>query len=78
VPRFFFHVIDDTVSRDDEGLDLADVGEARLKALAGIRGMICGQVMDGRLFLHHRVDVEEEDGDTVLSLTFGDALIIEP
>jgi hypothetical protein len=39
VPRFFFHVFDDAVSRDDEGLDLRDVEAARLEALAGIRGM---------------------------------------
>jgi hypothetical protein len=78
VPRFFFHVIDDAVSQDDEGLDLPDLEAARAEALAGIREMICGQVNQGYLILHHRVDIEEENGGTVLSLTFGDALTIEP
>jgi hypothetical protein len=30
------------------------------------------------LVLHHRVDVEQEGGGTVLSLSFGDAFTIEP
>ena len=78
VPRFFFHVLDDAVSRDDEGLDLPDLEAARMEALAGMRGMICAQVMKGRLILNLRVDVQEDGGGTVLSLTFGDAVTIDP
>jgi hypothetical protein len=78
VPRFFFHVFDDLVARDDEGLDLADAEAARGAALAGARAMICDQVRNGRLTLHYWVEVEDEDGAPVLTLAFADAVTIEP
>ena len=77
MPRFFFHVIDDFVSRDDEGLDLADAGAARQAALAGARAMMCDQLAEGRLALHHRIEVRDETGEEVLNLPFADAVEIE-
>jgi hypothetical protein len=78
VPRFFFHVFDDAVLVDDEGIELADAEAARGTALAGARSMICDQVKAGRLTLHHRVEVEDEGGVPVWTLTFGEAVTIEP
>ena len=78
MPRFFFHIIDDLVINDDEGIELPDVEAARGTALTGARAMICEQVAKGRITLHHRVEVEDEDGGPVLTLTFGDAVTIEP
>lgn len=78
MPRFFFHVFDDAMTTDDEGLELADADAAREAALAGARAMICDQIKSGRLTLHHRVEVDDENGSTVLKLAFGDAVTIEP
>jgi hypothetical protein len=78
VPRFFFHIFDDAVSRDDEGLELADADAARRAGMAGIRAMICDQVKQGRLSLHHRIEVEEEGVGPLLTLAFADAVEIEP
>ncbi|MGA9581184.1 MAG: hypothetical protein WBR13_04335 [Allosphingosinicella sp.] len=77
MPRFFFHVFDEAVVRDDDGIELADVEAARAAALAGARGMMCDQLMHGRLSLHHRIEVEDERGGPVLTLTFDDAVRIE-
>ncbi|HEU0098972.1 MAG TPA: hypothetical protein VFQ67_09380 [Allosphingosinicella sp.] len=77
MPRFFFHVVDDVVIRDDEGIELSDAEAARSAALAGARAMICDQVKTGRIALHHRIDVEDEAGQPVLTMTFGDAVTIE-
>ncbi len=77
MPRFFFHVIDDVVVKDEDGLELADAQAARAAALAGARAMMCDQIMRGRLSLHHRIEVEDERGSPVLALTFGDAVQIE-
>jgi hypothetical protein len=77
VPRFFFHVFDDAEMLDDEGLELADAEAARGAALAGARSMICDQIKNGRLILHHRVEVEDAAGAPVLRLAFGDAIQIE-
>ncbi|HEX8064843.1 MAG TPA: hypothetical protein VF535_16720 [Allosphingosinicella sp.] len=77
VPRFFFHVFDDVVIHDDDGLELADAEAARRAALAGARSLICDQVKEGRLKLHHRIEVEDEAGVEILALRFGDAIEIE-
>lgn len=76
MPRFFFHVYDDVVVRDDEGLVLPDRDAARAAALSGARAMICDQVRSGRVYLAHRIEVEDETGAQVLVLPFGDAIEI--
>jgi hypothetical protein len=77
VPRYFFHVYDDLDLRDEEGIELADVESARAAALAGARAMMCDQVMKGRLSLDHRIEIETETGEPVLTLPFGEAVKIE-
>jgi hypothetical protein len=78
VPRYFFDIFDHAVSLDDEGIELADAEAARQAALAGARSMMCDELAQGRLTLHHRIEVRDEAGDELLSLTFGDAVTIEP
>ena len=77
MPRYFFHIYDDDVLFDDEGMELAGVEAAREQALAGVRDMMCEQMRSGRLSLRHRVEVEDERGENVLTLSFGDAVGIE-
>ena len=78
MPRFFFHLYDDIVARDEEGVELADIEAARRTAMFGVRAMICDQVTKGHLHLDHRLEVEDEDGKRVFDLQFGDAIEIEP
>jgi hypothetical protein len=78
MPRFYFHVYDEAVARDDEGLELADAEAARQTALAGARAMICDEVKAGCLKLHHRIEVEDAGGAPVLAISFGEAFRIEP
>jgi hypothetical protein len=77
VPRYFFHVYDDLILRDEEGIELADAQGAHAAALAGARAMMCDQLTKGRLSLHHRIEVEDEWGAAILILPFGDAIRIE-
>jgi hypothetical protein len=77
LPRFYFHVFDDAVLLDDEGMELADSDAACREAVAGIRAMICDQVAKGRLPLSHRVEVADEAGRAVFNMTFGEAIRIE-
>lgn len=74
MPRFFFHVFDDVVARDDEGIELADSQAAREAALAGARELICEQVRRGRVCLQHRIVVEDEAGAAVAAIAFADAV----
>ena len=77
MPRYYFHIYDDAFFRDDDGMDFADAPAARAAALAGARAMICDQVEKGRLNLHYRIEVECEEGNSILTLLFGDAIEIE-
>ena len=77
MPRFFFHIFDDAVIHDDEGIELADAEAARSTALAGARSLMCDELAQGRLSLHHWIEVRDEKGDEVLNLAFGDAVRIE-
>jgi hypothetical protein len=77
VARFFFHIYDEAVIRDEDGIELADCEAARAAALAGARSMMCDQLSRGWLSLHHRIEVEEEGGRIVLILPFADAIVIE-
>jgi hypothetical protein len=77
VPRYFFHIYDDVIVEDDEGMELADVAAARREATAGIREMMCDQVRNGRLVLHHRIEVKDAAGDAVFTIVFADAVTIQ-
>lgn len=77
MPRYFFHVYDDLIIRDQDGIDFADAEAACAAALAGAREMMCDQLMKGRLSLYHCIEVEDEGGKTILTLPFGEAVRIE-
>ncbi|MGE5723459.1 MAG: DUF6894 family protein [Sphingomonadales bacterium] len=77
MPRYFFHVVDDMITRDGEGQECADVAEAWAYALRSARSLICEQVRRGRISLRHRIDVSDEAGNPAFSLSFGDAVAIE-
>ena len=77
MPRFYFHLYNGVVAEDDEGLELFDAAAAREKALDSARAMVCESVKQGHLNLEHRIEVTDERGDSVLSVTFRDAFTVE-
>ncbi len=77
MPRYFFNVYDDIIAEDEEGRELPNHAAARLEALRGARGLIAEQVMHGYLVLSHWIDVVDEQGEMVLTITFGDAVDIK-
>jgi hypothetical protein len=77
MPLFFFHLYDDAVALDEEGIELPDRGAAERTAVASARALICEQVRTGSVTLHHRIEVVDEAGSPVACVTFGDAVKIE-
>jgi hypothetical protein len=77
MPTFFFHVYDDHVCHDDDGLELPDVGAAHREAERSARSLACEQITKGRLNLRHRIEVEDEHRRLVLTLPFKNAFIVE-
>jgi hypothetical protein len=76
VPRYFFHVYDDVVAHDEEGIELPNIAAARLNALVGARSLISEQVKHGYFEQSHWVDVVDEQGEAVLTVTFREAVDI--
>ena len=74
MPRYFFHVFDDEVAIDEEGLALPDPAAARDEAVKGARALACDEVSQGHLHLDHRVEVEDENGTSVHTIFFRDAI----
>ena len=78
MPLFYFHLINDMDVPDHEGEDLPDLAAAQAFALRQARAMIAAMVSDeGRLVLHHRIDIEDEQHSLVGTIAFRDALTIE-
>jgi hypothetical protein len=79
MPRYFMHLKDSIdVLLDPEGLEMAAESVAAA-ALLQARDCMAGDVKDGRLDLHYRIDVHDESGNLVHSLPFADALeIVSP
>ncbi len=77
MPRYFFHVYDDIIAEDEEGTELPNLAAARLNALRGARDLIAEQVSRGYIVRSHWIDVVDEQGEKVLTITFGDAVDIK-
>ena len=77
MPRYFFHVYDDVIAEDEEGAELPNLAAARLNALVGARELISEQVRRGYFVLSHWIDVIDEQGEKVLTVTFREAVDIK-
>jgi hypothetical protein len=63
VPRFYFHLHNDVDVPDDEGVELADLEAARVHAVRCARFTFAEVAKDeGRVVLHHRIDIEDGGG----------------
>jgi hypothetical protein len=76
VPRYYFHLYNDLISLDEQGLELSDLGSAQERAVEEARTMACDSVRNGHLNLDHWIEVSDERGETVHRLTFRDAFTI--
>ena len=74
----FFHVYDDVIVHDEEGAELPNVEAARLNAIHAARDIIAEQVRHGHLVLSHWIDVVDDQGEAVMTVTFKDAVDIKP
>lgn len=74
--RYFLHVRDGTDEvLDPEGIELPENAIIGM-ALASARDCIAADVHRGEIDLRYRIDVHNESGDVVHSLSFADAFSI--
>ncbi len=77
MPRYFFHLYDDVIAHDEEGMELPNVAAARLNALKGARDIIAEQVKRCYFVSSNWIYVVDEQGDPVMTLTFRDAVDVK-
>lgn len=75
---YFFNVYNSEVTIDEEGHDLPDTEAAREVAIRSARALICDHVLDGEITLSHRIEVVDEGDQPVFTLTYGEAVRINP
>ncbi|MDB5693258.1 MAG: hypothetical protein JWO81_2321 [Alphaproteobacteria bacterium] len=76
MPRFYFHVFNDVVAMDDEGIELADLAAAREQAMDSAREMVCEAINKGHLNLDHRIEVTDESGAKLMTVSHRDAFTL--
>lgn len=76
MPRFYFHVYNDIIATDEEGLDLPDVDAAREQAMDSARELVCESIHKGHLNLDHRIEVEDEQHHSVMTVSYRDAFTL--
>lgn len=74
MPRYFFHLYDDIITHDEEGIELPSDAAARLVALRGARDIIASQVRHGYFVRSHWIDVADEEERILFKVTFRDAV----
>ena len=75
MPRYFFHVRGGVVEADDEeGSELPDAAAAERYAVLAARELLAAAVIEGRLPLDERIDVNDASGRRLRSLSFGEAV----
>jgi hypothetical protein len=78
VPRFYFHVRDDLDAPDDEGAELSDLGTAWKHACHSARSLMCETLIgEGRITLHHCIDIQDEQRKVLATVRFSDAVTVE-
>jgi hypothetical protein len=77
MPLYFLDVFNRTgCSRDEEGMELADLEAARAQAVDGIRSILQDEVAHGGIDFEGRVEVRDEGGNLLLTVTYRDAVSV--
>lgn len=75
---FYFHLRDSVdVLLDPDGMECADLDTLVSETLRMARDVIAGDVRSGEIDLHYHIDVEDDAGTVVHSLSFADAVTIK-
>lgn len=77
MPRYFFHLYDDETAIDEEGMEFPGLEEACANGIKEARELMLDTVAEGWITLSHRIDIADETGAIVSTVTFGDAMAIE-
>jgi hypothetical protein len=78
MPRYFFNLRNDLSVNDEEGQELPDLDAAHEAARKFALDMAAVSVAEHQhLNLHHRIEVVDEAGKSVMVVEFGDVVAVE-
>ena len=77
MPRFYFRFCDGDELPDHLGIEFTDIQTAKSEAIQGIRSLVSDLARQGRVPVSERVEIEDESGKRVLTVSFGEALSLE-
>jgi hypothetical protein len=79
MPQYFFHVLNDIESRDDDGQFFTNLDEAVTEARETAADLIRDEIRAGRqIHPDHRIEIEDEQSRVVHVLRFGDLFARSP
>ena len=76
MPRYYFDIYNDVVTKDEEGLDLPDDEAAMARAVFEVRELAAESVRRGHLVGSHRVEVLDRDRNCMGVVRFDEAVRI--
>jgi hypothetical protein len=77
MPRYFFHLYNDIYAQDEEGRELPDLEVAHANAVREARELMMETLSKGELDLSHRIEVTDETGAVLATITFGEAVLVK-
>lgn len=78
MPRYYFHLYNDIEAADPDGVELPNIGAARMAGLHNVRFTVAETIKtEGRFTGEHRIDIEDADGKVLDTIYFRDAVTIE-
>ena len=75
--RYYFHLYNNETVIDREGTELPNQAVALQKAASDARTMAAESVKEGRLVLHHRIEVVDDQGEKIGTVQFGNVVEIQ-
>ena len=76
MPRFHFHLHEDGICQDDEGMELPDALAAYEMAIKGVRSLLGEQVHSGELHLNWWIEVTDHAGTEIFQIPYQEAIEI--
>lgn len=77
MPTYHLHLHNAHIdASDEEGIELADIAAAHAKAIQGIRGFLAHEAIGGRIDLRGQVDIADDAGAILKTVSFAEAITI--
>ena len=77
MPRYYLHIVDGRMVRDEEGQEFPGLEEARTEAIASARSIMREALWEGRLPLNECIQIADGNGTILETVPFREAITIE-